>query len=313
MDDYLVSVLSNIGVVSFLALSAYLLLLTGEISFGQQAFFAIGAYAAGIATAVWGWPLAAGLLLGALAAAAAAVLVGLPTLRLRGLYFAIATLAFAEAVRILFELFHYQAMVDGEPVGPNGADGFRGIRYIFESDVSPFQFMLVIWTILAATLVGFFLLGRSRLGVVLRMIGEDRVLAALQGVAVARCKVLAAALAGAVAGLGGGLFAHMTTYIEPRMFDIMLGVHGLAYGIIGGLGTALGPLLGVLIDIGLLESVRWFAGYRMIVFGGLVALLLVVRPRGLLDEKAVHHVRQAGKRLGRMAAARLSMSDRTSA
>ena len=65
MDDYLVGVLSNIGVLAFLALSAYLLLLTGEISFGQQAFFAIGAYAAGIATAMWGWPLAAGLLFGA--------------------------------------------------------------------------------------------------------------------------------------------------------------------------------------------------------------------------------------------------------
>ena len=59
MDDYLIGVLSNIGVISFVALSAYLLLLTGEISFGQQAFFAIGAYAAGIATALWGWPLSA--------------------------------------------------------------------------------------------------------------------------------------------------------------------------------------------------------------------------------------------------------------
>ena len=61
MDDYLVGVMSNIGVISFVALSAYLLLLTGEISFGQQAFFAIGAYAAGIATAMWGWTLAAAL------------------------------------------------------------------------------------------------------------------------------------------------------------------------------------------------------------------------------------------------------------
>ena len=129
MDDYLVGVLSNIGVISFLALSAYLLLLTGEISFGQQAFFAIGAYAAGIGTALWGWPLVAALAWGAFAGALAAVLVGLPTLRLHGLYFAIATLAFAEMVRILFELLRYQVAIDGELVGPNGADGFRGIRY----------------------------------------------------------------------------------------------------------------------------------------------------------------------------------------
>jgi branched-chain amino acid transport system permease protein len=134
------------------------------------------------------------------------------------------------------------------------------------------------------------LLERSRLGVIFRMIGEDATLASLQGIPVARYKVLAAGIAGALAAVGGGLYAHLTTYVEPRTFDVMLGVHSLAYGLIGGLGTALGPLLGVVIDIGLLESVRLFAGYRMIIFGGLVALLLIVRPRGLLDERLVHGI-----------------------
>jgi len=296
MDDYLIGVLSNIGISSFLALSAYLLLLTGEISFGQQAFFAIGAYAAGIGTALWGWPLGVALFCGAVTAGLAAVLVGLPTLRLHGLYFAVATLAFAEMVRLVFEQFRYQVMIDGEPVGPNGADGFRGIRYIFENDVGPLQFIALIYGLLAAVLTGFVLLERSRLGTAFRMIGEDAVLAELHGLAVARLRVLAAGLAGALAGLGGGLYAHLTTYVEPRIFDVMLGVHSLAYGLIGGLGTALGPLLGVLIDIGVLESIRFLAGYRMIIFGGLVALLLIVRPRGLLDEALVHRIRKAGSR-----------------
>ncbi len=292
MDDYLIGVLSNIGVISFIALSAYLLLLTGEISFGQQAFFAIGAYGAGIATTLWGWPLAAGLLFGAGMSAAAAVLIGMPTLRLHGLYFAIATLAFAEMVRLLFELFRYRVTIDGELVGPDGADGFRGIRYIFENNVEPLQYMILIYSVLALALAGFAVLERSRLGVVFRMIGEDQVLAALNGIAVARHKVLAAGLAGFLAGTGGGLYAHLTTYVEPQNFNVMLGVHSLAYGLIGGLGTAFGPLLGVLIDIGLLESIRLFAGYRMIVFGGLVALLLILRPRGLLDEIAVDRIRK---------------------
>ena len=78
------------------------------------------------------------------------------------------------------------------------------------------------------------------------------------------------------------------TFIDPRNFGVMLGVHSLAYGMIGGLGTFLGPLIGVTIDIGLLESLRVFSGYRMIVFGSLVALILIFRPRGLLDEKTVH-------------------------
>jgi branched-chain amino acid transport system permease protein len=299
VDGYLVGVLSNIGVLAFLALSAYLLLLTGEISFGQQAFFAIGAYAAGVATAMWAWPLAAGLLLGALAGAAAALMVGIPTLRLHGLYFAIATLAFAEMVRIAFELFRYQVAINGELVGPNGADGFRDIRYVFQNSIEPQHFLLLIYALLVATLAGFVLLERSRLGVSFRMIGEDRVLAAMHGIAVTRHKLIAAGLAGALAGLGGGLYAHLTTYVEPRLFDVMLGVHSLAYGLIGGLGTALGPLLGVLIDIGLLESIRPLAGYRMIIFGGLVALLLIVRPRGLLDETLVHRVHAAWRHLWR--------------
>ena len=95
MDTYLISVLSNIGMLAFIALSAYLLLLVGEISFGQQAFFAISAYASGIATAMWGWPFWLGLVWGSLFGGVAAVLVAVPTLRLRGLYFSIATLAFA--------------------------------------------------------------------------------------------------------------------------------------------------------------------------------------------------------------------------
>jgi branched-chain amino acid transport system permease protein len=290
MDDYLVSVLSNIGVISFVALSAYLLLLTGEISFGQQAFFAIGAYSAGVATAMWDWPLALGIAWGAAAGAACAVMLGIPTLRLRGLQFAIATLAFAEMVRILFELLRYQIDIDGEPVGPNGTDGFRNIRYIFDHNIEAFDFMMMIYAVLAVTLGGFMLLERSRLGVIFRMIGEDATLASLQGIAVARYKVFAAGIAGALAAVGGGLYAHLTTYVEPRTFDVMLGVHSLAYGLIGGLGTALGPLLGVVIDVGLLESVRLFSGYRMIIFGGLVALLLIVRPRGLLDERLVHRI-----------------------
>ena len=139
MDDHLVQILANVGMISFIALSAYLLLLTGEISFGQQAFFAISAYVSGIATAMWGWSFLPGVAFGALAAGAAAFLLAWPTLRLRGLYFAIGTLAFAEMVRLMFEIFHYQVEIDGEMVGPMGSEGFRGIRYIFEADISNFS------------------------------------------------------------------------------------------------------------------------------------------------------------------------------
>jgi len=292
MDDYLIGVLTNIGLFSFLALSAYLLLIAGEMSFGQQAFFGVGAYSGGVLTTIYGLPLPLAALGAMLLGALAAFLVGLPTLRLRGLYFAMATLAAAEMARILFELLRFQREIDGEVVGPDGTQGFRGIRWVFERGVEPEAYLALVWGLLVVALGVFLLVERSRLGATLRAIGEDPELARSCGIGVERFKLGVAAAAGALAALGGVLFAHHNTYIEPRNFDIMLGVHSLAYALIGGLGTAFGPLLGVLVDIGVLEGSRVFQGYRMIAFGGLVALLLVFRPRGILDETMVRWIRR---------------------
>ncbi|TMH66133.1 MAG: branched-chain amino acid ABC transporter permease [Betaproteobacteria bacterium] len=287
MDEYAIGVLTNIGLVSFLALSAYLLLIAGELSFGQQAFFGVGAYGAGIGTAMLGWPLPVAVLASMLLGALAALLVALPTLRLRGLYFAMATLAAAEMMRIAFELLHWQIDIGGERVGPDGAQGFRGIRWIFERGVEPESFLAMVWVLLAAVVAGFLWMERSRLGTILRATGHDPELARSLGIDVARLKLGVVAASGALAALGGALFAHHNSYIEPRNFDMMLGVHSLSYALIGGLGTVLGPLLGAALDIGVLESSRFLQGYRMIVFGGLVAVLLIYRPRGLLDERLV--------------------------
>ena len=291
MDEYAIGVLTNIGLLSFVAASAYLLLVAGELSFGQQGFFGVGVYAAGIATAMMSLPLFAGILAGFLAGAAAAAIVGATTLRLRGLHFAMATLAAAEMLRIAFELFHWQLDVDGERVGPDGTQGFRGIRWVFERGLEPLDFMLLVYGMLALVVLAFILVERSKLGASIRALGEDPDLAGMLGIDVVRLKLGVAAAAGALAALGGALFAHHNTYIEPRNFDIMLGVHSLAYALIGGLGTVFGPLLGVTLDLGLLEGTRLFQGYRMIIFGGLVALLLAWRPRGLLDEQLVHRLR----------------------
>jgi len=273
--------------VSFLALSAYLLLISGELSFGQQAFFGVGAYGAGIGTAMLGWPLPVAVLASMLLGAIAALLVALPTLRLRGLYFAMATLAAAEMMRIAFELLHWQIDVGGERIGPDGAQGFRGIRWIFERGVEPETFLAMVWILLAAVVGGFLWMERSRLGTTLRATGQDPELARSLGINVERLKLGVVGASGALAALGGALFAYHNSYIEPRNFDMMLGVHSLSYALIGGLGTVLGPLLGAALDIGVLESSRFLQGYRMIVFGGLVAVLLIYRPRGLLDERLV--------------------------
>lgn len=290
MDGFTISVLSNIALFSFLAISAWVLLIAGEISFGQQAYFAIGAYAAGIATAVWQWPFAGAVALGVVLGAIVGALVAWPAVRLSGLHYAIATLAFAELVRAALNVFTYRREVDSHPTGPDGANGFRDIRWVYEAGIEPGAYLAIITGCLGGVIALIALMSRGRGMAQLRIVGEDPILASMQGLSVTRTKIAAAGLAGAIAALGGALYAHLATYIEPAQFSVMTGVHTLAYGLIGGLGTVLGPILGVVIDIGLLEGLRVFSGYRMIVFGGLVALVLILRPRGLLDERTMRRV-----------------------
>lgn len=296
MPDHAIGLASDMAIMSLLALSAYLLLLVGRISFGQQAFFGIGAYASGLASALAHWPLALSLAAGALVGALASLALALPTMKLSGLHYAVATLAFGEMVRIVLQSWTFQLDGGDGLVGPAGIEGFRDIRWLLENDVSPGTYLALVGAILAAVLLALHLVERRRIGTALRMTGHDDTLAVAQGIVVTRLRLGVAAAAGALAALGGGLYAHRATYIEPALFDPMLGVHAVGYALIGGLGTALGPLLGVLFDLGLLEATRVFAGWRMVVFGGLVALFLRWRPRGLLDEALVHRISLAGRR-----------------
>lgn len=290
MSDYLISVISLMCIEAFVALSAYLLLITGQISFGQQAYFGLGAYLGGALTVMGGFDLVPAIIVAATVAGIVAAAVGALTFRLGGLYFAIATLAFSELLRLVWVNVSYQVERDGIAVGPNGPEGFRDIRYVIDHDISTAGYLWIILAWLGAVIVFFILLERSRFGLALRMIENDEGAARSLGLGATGHKIVVAAIAGAIAAIGGVLFAHFMTFVDPRNFGVMQGVHALAYGMIGGLGTFFGPLIGVAIDIGLLESLRIFKGYRMIVFGSLVALILIFRPRGLLDERTVHRL-----------------------
>ncbi len=291
LDDGLIGLGSDMAILSLLALSAWMVLRTGRISLGQQAFFALGAYTAGLATTLGGWPLLPALGAGMLLGAAGSALVAVATARLSGLHYAVATLAFAELVRLGLASWRFQVpAADGRMLGPDGVGGFRDIRWALQNHVSPEEFLMLSAGLLAVVLLALLVLGRTRLGTALQAVGHDDMLAQACGLPVARIRVAAAAAAGALAALGGGLHAHRLTYLDPANFDPMLGVHAVGYALIGGLATAFGPLLGAAFDLGLLEASRLFGGWRMVVFGGLVALFLRWRPRGLLDEAMVHRI-----------------------
>ncbi len=288
MDEYQLSIAINMGLLSFLALSCGVLLVGGSVSFGQQAFFGVGAYVGGTASVAGGLPLSSALLLAIIAGALANGVLGAITLRLRGFYFSIASLAAAEAIRICLELIHFEVtQSDGEAVGPKGLQGLGGVRQLYEQGFSTVDFCLLIYGLLGSVVLGLSLSLRGRFGLSLRMVGADPQLAATFGIDVRKIRLITSAIAGAIAGLGGCLFAHYTTYVEPSNFGFMLGIHGIAYALIGGTGAVIGPLLGVVFDILVLEGSRVFQGYRMIVFGGGVALFLILRPHGLLDARTV--------------------------
>jgi len=278
-------------VLSMIALSAWLVLRVGRISLGQQAYFGIGGYAAALLTTLGQWPLELALLAASLMGMGSAVLLSWPLLRLPGLHFAVATLALAELVRLGLSGLHFQVPgPQGVPLGPDGVDGFRDIRWLFDHGVSQVDYMLWAGAALALSVLGLMLLSRTRLGLSLLAVGHDETLAESQGLPVNQLRMLAIALAGGLAALAGGLYAHQQTYLEPALFDPMLGIHAVGYSMLGGLATPLGPLLGAMFDLGLLEATRWFEGWRMVLFGTLVAAFLRWRPRGLLDEHTIYHL-----------------------
>ncbi len=278
-------------VLCLVALSAWLVLRVGRVSLGQQAYFGIGGYCAALLTSVGQWPLDAALLAATLTGALSAALLSWPLLRLPGLHYAVATLAVAELVRLGLSGWRYQVpQANGQMAGPDGVHGFRDIRWLFDHQVGQIEYM--VWALLALALVviALLLLSRSRLGLAMQAVGHDALLADSQGLPVQRIRWAAMAAAGGVAAFAGGLYAHQLTYLEPAIFDPMLGIHAVGYSMLGGLATPLGPLLGAAFDLGLLEATRLFEGWRMVLFGTLVAVFLRWRPRGLLDEALAHRL-----------------------
>ena len=292
MDFYL-GLLQIIGVHTLLGLSAYVVLLTGQVTLAQAGFMAIGAYVAAMLTVLAKWALVPALLAGGSAAAAVACLVGFPALRVRGLMLVVATLAFGEAVRLFFFNFDYQIAMGDLKVGPLGGEGFRQIRYFPESGWTTFQVMVFIWLIVGTVMAAIWWMDRSRAGAVLRAVGEDEVAAQSSGINLTAVKVLAMTAGGFIAGLAGGIYAHYTTHIEQGNFNIMVATFAIAYPILGGLSSVFGTLAAVVFIQGfLVEGLRFLGDWRNLLFGALIVLAMNLRPGGLLDARTTAALRQ---------------------
>ncbi len=298
MDFYL-GLLQLIGIHTLLGLSAYVVLLTGQVTLAQAGFFAIGAYVAAMLTVLAGFHIAAALPVGGAVAAFMACLAGFPALRVKGLMLVVATTAFGELVRLFFFNFDYQIAKGEIMVGPLGGEGFRQIRYFPENGWTMPEVVLFIWFIVALVMACLWWMDRSRAGAVLRAVGEDELAAQSAGVNITAVKVAAMTVGGFVAGVGGGVYAHYTTHIEHLNFTVLLATFAIAYPILGGLSSVFGTLLAVLFIQGfLVEGLRFMGDWRNLLFGALIVIAMNVRPRGLLDERSAQLLRGLFRRKG---------------
>lgn len=256
----------TVGINALLALSIWLTLSCGLLAMANAAFMGIGAYTAALLTMNAGAPFPVALAGGIAAPTLVALLVGGPTLRLSGVYLAMATLGFGEVVRVL--ILNADSLT-------GGALGLNGIPQLTQW-----------WHVLLATVVVLLILWRlrrSRVGRAFEAIKEDAVAASLMGIAVDAHKMLAFALGAAIAGLAGALNAHLTFFIGPSEYGFDRGVDILTMAILGGTGGLTGPVLGALIVTLLPELLRDFRDFRTMMNGAILVLIVLFLPKGLWD------------------------------
>ena len=282
--DYYLGVFQTIGVHTLLGLSAYILLLTGQVSMAQIGFFAIGAYSSGVLTVIFSWHIYPALAFGALLASFFAFLVGFPALRVKGLMLVIATIAFSEIVRLITFNFVWMVEKDGIMVGADGAQGFREIRYFTTNGWESSQVVTLIWVFVVIVMAMLWWLDRVKAGAVLRAVGNDELAAQSSGINLTTVKVAAMTAGGFIAGLGGGLYAHAVSYVDHITFTILMATFAISYPILGGTKNVFGTLLAVIFIQGILiEAFRFLEDWRLIIFGLLIILVMNFMPDGLVS------------------------------
>jgi branched-chain amino acid transport system permease protein len=280
LNDYYRDIMTLTGMYIVLALGLNLVVgQAGLLNLGYVAFYAIGAYTYAILSTTFGLTFWYGLVAGGSVAAAFAVLLGMPTLRLRGDYFAIVTLGLGEITRIILNNW------DGMTGGPNGISKIgRPVIAGYELHTT-LDFYYLITVIVIITVFAMHRLIASRIGRAWVAIREDEVAAEAMGVNTYRMKLLAFVLGSAWAGIVGVFFSAKMAFVSPESFTFLESVMILCMVVLGGMGSIPGIILGALLLITIPEIFREFQDYRMLAFGVALVLMMVFRPQGLLGAR----------------------------
>ncbi len=267
LDDFLwtyQNLVHALGINGLLALSMYVVLAAGQLSLGQAAFMGLGAYASALMTLRLGWPFPLVLLLSPVVPAVFALLVGGPTLRLSGVYLAIATIGLGEVLRAVY--------LNVDAFG--GALGLSGIPEQAET--------WMIYGLLLLAILALWLVGRSRIGRGMEAMREDETAAAVMGVPVRRYKMGVLLASSVLAGLAGCLSAHVSSFIGPNEYGFEPAVSILSFALLGGIGNPLAPVLGAWVLTLLPELLRDVSDFRLVLNGLIIVAAVLFLPNGLL-------------------------------
>ena len=269
--------ISQIGINGIIATSMFLVLYSGQLSLAAPGFMAVGAYTSVLMELYWHTPLLLNIAAGVALAGVVGFLVGLPVLRLRGVFLAIATIGFVEALRLGVIL---NVPITGEGLGlKHEADPLGG--------VNPILISLVVVAFIAWRLT------KGRLGRAWSAIRQDEIAALSQGIHVARYKMIAFVVSALIAAFAGAMEAHLNFFVDPgdSQYGVTRAVQVLTFAVLGGSGFVLGPVVGALI-ITLLPYIFQGAGDYINIFSGLFLIIVIVfRPQGIVGRGGLAFVR----------------------
>ncbi|HHY80268.1 MAG TPA: branched-chain amino acid ABC transporter permease [Thermoanaerobacter sp.] len=266
-----VATLAGINLIATLGVSI-LTGFTGLFSMGHAGFMCIGAYASAISTRLLGVPFYIGLVIGVITSMIVGFFIGYSTLRLRGDYFVIATLALGEITKLVVE--NLQGITGGAKGMPDVTPG------------TTFQLVLVLDIVIIIMLVNFLHSKHGRNCIAIR---EEEMAAQVIGIDIMRYKMIAMLISCALCGLSGGLMAHYMHYLHPAMFNMAKSNELIIMVILGGQGSLSGTILATMFLVFLPELLRIGSAqeWRMLLYGLLVVITIIFRPSGLMGDKEI--------------------------
>jgi len=269
-DPYLLRILTLTSIFAILAASWDLLSgFTGQMNFGHALFFGVGAYCAAMLNKFAGIPPWGTIPLGGLTAVMAGLIIGIPCLRLRGTYLALTTLAFP--IILMGLVFAFPDFTGGEL-------GISGIARLARSRVASYYIAVIVMLGLCTIM---WKITDSNTGIIFHAIREDELAVRAAGINTTRYKLLAFSLSGFFAGISGGLFAHFMRIAGPSTLEVSMSFQVVIWAIFGGIATIYGPIGAVFVLFPLMEILRFWQDYRILMFACIVLLILLYMPDGL--------------------------------